>query len=96
MSFPKFPGRRMNRTDKPNIKLEDIPMNSLITILTTSRGWIIRQAIKATAYITTPLTAWLSANGADGHETQAIVSGIVAAVSVLVELGLSFAARKNP
>jgi hypothetical protein len=85
----------MNRTDKPNIKLEDIPMNSLITILTTSRGWIIRQAIKATAYITTPLTAWLAANGADGNETQAIVSGIVAAVSVLVELGLSFAARKN-
>ena len=85
----------MNRTDKPNIKLEDIPMNSLITILTTSRGWVIRQAIKATAYITTPLTAWLAANGADGNETQAIVSGIVAAVSVLVELGLSFAARKN-
>jgi hypothetical protein len=95
MSFPKFPGRKMNRTDKPNIKLEDIPMNSLITILTTSRGWVIRQAIKATAYITTPLTAWLAANGADGNETQAIVSGIVAAVSVLVELGLSFAARKN-
>jgi hypothetical protein len=85
----------MNRTDKPNIKLEDIPMNSLITILTTSRGWIIRQLIKATAYVTTPLTVWLSAQGVDGNHTTAIVSGIVAAVAVIGELGLSYLARKN-
>jgi len=85
----------MNRTDKPNIKLEDIPMNSLITILTTSRGWIIRQLIKATAYVTTPLTVWLSAHGVDGNHTTAIVSGIVAAVAVIGELGLSYLARKN-
>ena len=97
MSFPESPHLRRQRQKNPHkIKLDEIPMNSLIAILTTSKGWIIRQAIKATAYITTPLTAWLAANGADGHETQAIVSGIVAAVSVLVELGLSFAARKNP
>lgn len=95
MSFPSFPGRRMNRTDKPNIKLEDIPMTSLITLLTTSKGWIIRQAIKLTAYITTPLTVWLEANG-HGEHVGAIVSGIVAVVSVVVELSLSFLARKNP
>ncbi len=97
MSFPEPPHLRRQRQKNTNhIKLDEIPMNSLIAILTTSKGWIIRQAIKATAYITTPLTAWLAANGADGDQTQAIVSGVVAAVAVLVELGLSFMARKNP
>jgi hypothetical protein len=97
MSFPEPQHLRRQRQKNPNhIKLDEIPMNSLVAILTTSKGWIIRQAIKATAYITTPLTAWLAANGADGDQTQAIVSGVVAGVAVLVELGLSFMARKNP
>lgn len=69
-------------------------MNTLVTLLTTSRGWIVRQAIKATAYVTAPLTVWLETNG-HGDSTAAITSGVVAAVSVLVEVGLSFAARKN-
>jgi hypothetical protein len=93
MSFPKFPGQR-RKHDKPNIKLEDIPRASLITILTTSKGWIIRQAIKLTGYITVPLTVWLEANG-QGDSAGAITAGIIAAVSVLVEVGLSFLARKN-
>lgn len=93
MSFPSFPGRR-RKHDKPNIKLEDIPMESLITILTTSKGWIIRQAIKLTGYITVPLTVWLEANG-QGDSAGAITAGIIAGVSVLVEVGLSFIARKN-
>jgi hypothetical protein len=97
MSFPEPQHlRRQRHKNTHHIKLDEIPMNSLVAILTTSKGWIIRQAIKATAYITTPLTAWLAANGADGDQTQAIVSGVVAAVAVLVELGLSFMARKNP
>lgn len=69
-------------------------MSTLLTLLTTSRGWILRQAIKLTAYITTPLTAWLTANG-HGDSAAAIASGIVAAVAVLVELGLSYIARKK-
>jgi hypothetical protein len=94
MSFPKFPGRRMNRTDKPNIKLEDIPMNSLITILTTSRGWIIRQALKGITVVTAPLAVWLSEHGA-GEHTGAIIAGITAVVSAAIEIGLSYLARKN-
>jgi hypothetical protein len=95
MSFPDPIFRRRKRNQTPNLKLEDLTMNSLITLLTTSKGWLIRQAIKATAYITTPLTVWLEANG-QGDHAAALTTGIVAAVSVLVELGLSYAARKNP
>lgn len=71
-------------------------MKSLIVMLTTSKGWIVRQAVKATAYVTTPLTVWLSAQGADADHTSAVVTGIIAAASIAVELGLSFIARKNP
>lgn len=93
MSFPTFPGKR-RKHDKPNIKLEDIPMTSLIAILTTSKGWIVRQAIKATAYVTTPLAVWLEAQG-QGEHVGTIVAGIVAVVSALAEIGLSYLARKN-
>ena len=95
MSFPDPIFRRRKRNQTPNLKLEHLTMNSLITLLTTSKGWLIRQAIKATAYITTPLTVWLESNG-QGDHAAALTTGIVAAVSVIVELGLSYAARKNP
>lgn len=95
MSFPDPIFRRPKRNQTPNLKLEDIPMNSLITLLTTSKGWLIRQAIKATAYITTPLTVWLETHG-QGDHAAALTTGIVAAVTVIVEIALSYAARKNP
>lgn len=94
MSFPDPIFRKRKRNTIPNLKADDIMKDTLFTVLTTSRGWIIRQAIKATAYITTPLTVWLKANG-QGDHTAAITSGIIAVVSVLVEVGLSFLARKN-
>jgi hypothetical protein len=96
MSFPDPIFRKRKRNEKPNIKADDIMKDTLLTVLTTSRGWIIRQAIKATAYITVPLTVWLEGQGAEGEQTKAITSGIVAAVAVLAELGFSFLARKNP
>jgi|GEM_PF-5985438 len=93
MSFPSFPGKR-RKHDKPNIKLEDIPMTSLIAILTTSKGWIVRQAVKGTALITGPIAIWFEAQG-QGEHVGAIVAGIVAVVSALLEIGLSYLARKN-
>ena len=79
------------RKKNPN-KIE--PMKALPSILTTSRGWIIRQALKATALITAPLAVWLESQG-QGEHTAAITAGITAAVAALVEIGLSFLARKN-
>lgn len=70
-------------------------MNSLIVLLTTSKGWILRQAIKATAYVTTPLTVWLASQGVSDDNTAAIVSGVTAIVAAGIELGLSYLARKN-
>lgn len=99
MSFPQFTGFRKQTkpNTKPNIKIDTdkIIMNTALTFLVTSKGWIIRQALKATAYITVPLTVWLDGAG-HGDQSSVIVSGIVAAVSVLIELGLSYVARKNP
>ena len=94
MSFPDPIFRKRKRQEKPNLKADELMKDTLFTVLTTSKGWIIRQAIKATAYVTAPLTVWLEANG-HGDQTAAIVSGVVAGVSVLVELGFSFLARKN-
>jgi len=93
MNFPIFQKRK--RDQKPTVNADDIMKDTLFTILTTSKGWIIRQAIKATAYITTPLTVWLEANG-HGDQTAAIVSGIIAGVSVIAEVIFSYLARKNP
>lgn len=95
MSFPEPPHLRRRRQQNPNaIKLDQIPMNTLLTILTTSRGWIVRQALKLTTYITAPVAIWLEAQGQSEH-VAAITAGIVAAVSALVEIGLSYLARKN-
>ena len=81
------------RKRNPN-KIEIEPMQAITTILTTSRGWIIRQALKATALITAPLAVWLESQG-QGEHTAAITAGVTAAVAALVEIGLSFLARKN-
>ena len=67
----------------------------MIELLTTSKGWIIRQAIKWLAYVTTPLTVWLETNGANPESSAALISGITAGVSIAIELGLSYVARKN-
>jgi len=81
------------RKKNPN-KIEANPMQAITTILTTSKGWIIRQVIKATALVTAPLAVWLESQG-QGEHTAAITAGITAAVAALVEIGLSFLARKN-
>jgi hypothetical protein len=65
------------------------------TLLITSRGWIIRQALKATALVTGPLAIWLESQG-QGEHAGAIVAGLTALVAAAVEIGLSFLARKNP
>lgn len=69
--------------------------DTLLTVLTTSRGWIVRQAVKGTALVTGPLTVWLAQQG-QGDKAATIAAGITAVVAALVEIGLSFFARKNP
>ena len=88
-----FEAIERQRKKNPN-KIELDTMQAITTILTTSRGWIIRQSLKATALITAPLAVWLESQG-QGEHTSAITAGITAAVAALIEIGLSFLARKN-
>lgn len=69
-------------------------MKTLLTILTTSRGWIVRQVLKFSAYVLGPFYAWLELQGA-GEHVSTIAIGITALITALVEVGLSFVARKN-
>lgn len=94
MSFPEPPHLRRARQRNPN-KLELDPMTAIIQILTSSRGWLVRQALKATALVTAPLAVWLEANG-HGEHTAAISAGITALVTAGIEMLLSYLARKNP
>jgi hypothetical protein len=96
---------RRRRQRNPNTaKPKDIAMIPITTILTTSKGWIIRQALKATgsglatfgAYVMAKATTLgVPLDKVDAMLTpfQAFVS---AAVVVVIEVVLSFLARKNP
>jgi hypothetical protein len=88
-----FEAIERQRKKNPN-KIEANPMQAITAILTTSKGWIVRQVLKATALVTAPLAVWLESQG-QGEHTAAITAGITAAVAALVEIGLSFLARKN-
>jgi hypothetical protein len=94
MSFPTFPGHR-KKHNKPNLHADTIMKNTVLTVLTTSKGWIIRQAIKAVAGVSAPLTVFLAEHGA-GDYTSAIIAGVIAAAAASIEIALSFLARKNP
>lgn len=69
--------------------------DTVLTVLTTSKGWIIRQAIKAVSAVGAPLAVFLAQHGAGDH-TAAIVTGITAVTAAAIEVTLSYLARKNP
>lgn len=94
MSFPTFPGKR-KKHETPNLHADTMITNTVLTVLTTSKGWIIRQAIKAVAGVSAPLTVFLADHGA-GNYTAAIIAGVTAVAAASVEIALSFLARKNP
>lgn len=95
MSFPDPIFRKKKRQEKPNLHADIIMQNTIITVLTTSKGWIIRQAIKALAGVTAPLSVYLAEHGAADH-TAAIVAGITAVTAAAIEVTLSYLSRKNP
>jgi hypothetical protein len=72
-------------------------------ILTTSKGWFVRQAMKYGGMASGVVAAWLYAQAEALHLPPEVVSGVVdplaAAISgialLLVEAFFSFIARKN-
>jgi hypothetical protein len=70
-------------------------MKTLIfNLVSTNRGWLVRQALKGVTYASGALTAYLAAKGVDAELTSAIGLGLISATSWAFETALSFVARK--
>lgn len=70
-------------------------MNSIITILTTSKGWIVRQIAKGAGIAGVWLAAKASAAGAISINAENSAAAITLIGVGLLEILLSFVARKN-
>jgi hypothetical protein len=71
-------------------------MKNLLVLITTSRGWLIRQAAKLAGAAGVWIAAKAQAAGAESvTEESASAAAALIAVGV-IEVGFSFLARKNP
>lgn len=68
---------------------------TLLQLVATNSGWLIRQALKGVTAGAASLAAYMTAKGVEAELTTAITAGIVAGVSWLLETGLSYVARKH-
>lgn len=68
--------------------------NTILTLVSTNKGWITRLALKYVAIGGASLSAWLTAQGVSTDNTAAIAAGLTAAAAALLEQALSFIARK--
>ena len=103
MSFPDFVSPK-KRFQKTTIKADAIMKNSVLLFLTTSKGWIIRRLLNYTGSGLALLGSWVVAKATALNlpldQVQAVMTPFQAfasaAVVLLVEVALSFLARKNP
>jgi len=70
-------------------------MNSIITIITSSKGWIVRQIAKGAGLAGVWLAAKASAAGAVSVTAENSTAAITLIGVGLLEVVLSFLARKN-
>lgn len=64
------------------------------SIISTNKGWIVRQAVKYVAVGATALTTWLVAKGYDPASAATLTTGLTAGVAGGLELLLSKLASK--
>lgn len=70
-------------------------MKELFTsIVSTQKGWIVRQLLKYAAMGGAALSTWLISQGAEASSAELITSGLVTAVSGGLEFALSKVASK--
>lgn len=65
----------------------------IINIVSTQRGWLIRQALKYTSLGVASFTAWLAGQGVIADET-ALLGAATSLVTGILELGLSSMASR--
>lgn len=68
--------------------------NIINSIVSTNKGWIVRQILKYAAMGGAALSTWLISAGADAASAELIVSGLITIVSGGAELALSKLASK--
>ena len=68
--------------------------STIFTIISTNRGWIVRQALKYVAMGAAALTTWLVAKGYDATSAAALATGLTAGIAGGLELLLSKLASK--
>jgi hypothetical protein len=66
----------------------------LLSLISTNKGWIVRQALKYVAVGSTALTTWLVAKGYSPDSAMALAAGLTAGISGGLELLLSKLASK--
>lgn len=70
-------------------------MKDIITsIISTNKGWLVRQALKYVAVGGAAITSWLIAKGYDSANAEALISGVTAGIAGGLELLLSKLASK--
>ncbi len=70
-------------------------MKSLVfSIISTNKGWLVRQALKYVTVGATALTTWLISQGYEATNAETLTVGLVAGVSGGLELLLSKLASK--
>jgi hypothetical protein len=95
MSNLNPPGYRPKSTAKlkVNLKLPTTMNDLLFTLVSTQRGWLLRQALKLATAGGTIATTWLVAHGVD-VDAAALTAGIATLASGVLELVLSKVASK--
>lgn len=90
MSHP-FSNPTTPRPKKPNLELE--PMKLFHALITTNKGWLVRQAMKYVATGLASLTAYLQAKGLSIEDPQVVQAGLSALAVALIEGALSYGAK---
>lgn len=68
--------------------------NIITSIISTNKGWIVRQVLKYVAMGGAAITTWLVTKGADTSSAELIVTGLTTVVTGSLEIGLSKLASK--
>lgn len=76
------------------IRISSCMKEIITTIVSTNKGWFIRQALKYVAMGGATLSAWLMSKGADASSAEVLIAGLTTAISGGLEIAFSKIASK--
>jgi len=86
--------RALERQRASNQPIDATPMKLIELLVTTNKGWIVRQLMKGVATAGTAATTWLVAHGVSLDNPQAITAALTTIAVGLAEVGFSKVASK--